>query len=95
MFTVCTDRLNVGMNNRIVPKLCQLAAVGDSPVHILCPAHTLENCAKSADHNVHALCAAVLFTTRWSKTKHTGANLLRVLMEEFEIRERWKYSDLM
>ena len=50
---VCKDRaaVDVGMYNRVMPKLRQLAAVGDSPVHILCPAHTLENCDKSGDHN--------------------------------------------
>lgn len=48
---VCTDCVNVGMYNDIVPKLRQLAAVGDSLVHILCTAHTLKNCLKSADRN--------------------------------------------
>lgn len=33
-------------------QLRQLATVGDSLVHILCTAHTLENCAKSADRRV-------------------------------------------
>lgn len=51
---VCTDRVafNVGVYNSIVPKLWQLAVVGDSLVYILCTTHTLENCAKSADRNV-------------------------------------------
>lgn len=54
LVAVCTDRaaVNVGIYNGVVPKLRQLAAVGDSVVHILCTAHTLENCAKSADRNV-------------------------------------------
>ena len=41
---MCTDgaAVNVGMYNGVVPKLRQLAVVGDS----------LENCAKSADRNV-------------------------------------------
>ena len=72
MVAVCTDRVNVGINNIIVPKLRQLAAVGDSPVHILCPGHTLENCAKSADHNVHALwssrCSFIYTKVEWSET---------------------------
>lgn len=54
LVAVCTDgaAVNVGMYNGVVPKLRRLAAVGDSLVHILCTAHTLENCAKSADRNV-------------------------------------------
>ena len=43
--------VNVGVYNGVLPKLRQLAAV-DSLVHILCTTHTLEDCAKSADHNV-------------------------------------------
>lgn len=75
--TVCTDRaaVNIGTYNS-GPKLRQLVAVGNSLVHILCTAHTLENCTKSADHNVpycetsfHGQAAAVLFTKAWSK-KH-------------------------
>lgn len=54
LVAVCTDgaAVNVGVYNSILPKLWQLAAVGDSLVQILCTAHTLENCAKSADRNV-------------------------------------------
>ncbi|CAM4610200.1 unnamed protein product [Leuciscus chuanchicus] len=54
LVAVCTDgaAVNVGMYNGVVPKLRRLAVVGDSLVHILCTAHTLENCAKSADRNV-------------------------------------------
>ncbi|KAG7455573.1 hypothetical protein JOB18_022097 [Solea senegalensis] len=44
--------VNVGVYNGVVPKLRRLAAVGDTLVHILCTAHTLENCAKAADRNV-------------------------------------------
>ncbi len=44
--------VNVGMYNGIVANLRQLAAVGDSLVHILCTAHTLEICARSADCKV-------------------------------------------
>lgn len=51
---VCTDgaAVNVGVYNGVVPKLRGLVAIGDSLVHVLCTAHTLENCAKSADRNV-------------------------------------------
>lgn len=54
LVAVCTDgaAVNVGMYNGVVPKLRQRVAVGDSLVHILCTAHTLENCAKSADRSV-------------------------------------------
>uniref|UniRef100_A0A8C4ASG7 Uncharacterized protein n=1 Tax=Denticeps clupeoides TaxID=299321 RepID=A0A8C4ASG7_9TELE len=54
LVAVCTDgaAVNVGMYNGVVPKLRQLAAVRESLVHILCTAHTLENCLKSADRNV-------------------------------------------
>lgn len=54
LVAVCTDgaAVNVGIYNGVVPKLRQLAAIGDSLVHVLCTAHTLENCAKSADRNV-------------------------------------------
>ncbi|KAM7396176.1 hypothetical protein PAMP_019237 [Pampus punctatissimus] len=54
LVAVCTDgaAVNVGIYNSVVPKLRQLAAVGDSLVHVLCTTHTLENCAKSADRNV-------------------------------------------
>lgn len=45
---VCTDgaAVNVGMCKGIVPELRQLAAVGDSLVHILCTSRRLENWAK-------------------------------------------------
>ena len=48
--SVCTDgaAVNVGLYSGIVPKLRQPAAEGDSPP-------SLESCAKTADHNVHAL----------------------------------------
>ena len=54
LVAVCTDgaAVNVGIYNGVLPKLRRLAAVGDSLVHILCTAHTQENCAKSADRNV-------------------------------------------
>ncbi|TNN51963.1 hypothetical protein EYF80_037870 [Liparis tanakae] len=54
LVALCTDgaAVNVGMYNGVVPKLRQLATVGDSLVHILFTAYTLENCAKSADRNV-------------------------------------------
>ncbi|XP_077354948.1 zinc finger protein 862-like [Festucalex cinctus] len=54
LVAVCTDgaAVNVGAYNGVVPKLKQLVAVGSSLVHILCTAHTLENCAKSADQSV-------------------------------------------
>ncbi|XP_062389624.1 uncharacterized protein LOC134078010 [Sardina pilchardus] len=54
LVAVCTDgaAVNVGIYNGVVPKLRQLVAIGDSLVHILCTAHTLENCAKTADRNV-------------------------------------------
>ncbi|KAL7382895.1 hypothetical protein ABVT39_001057 [Epinephelus coioides] len=52
--SVCSDgaAVNVGFYNRVVPKLRQMVDIGDSLVHILCTAHTLENCAKSADRTV-------------------------------------------
>ena len=53
LVSVCTDgaAVIVGVYHGIVPKLCcRLAAVGDSLVHTLCTAHTLENHAQS-DHN--------------------------------------------
>lgn len=51
LVSVCTDgaAVNVRVYNGVVPKLLKLVAIGDSLVHILCTAHTLENCAKSAD----------------------------------------------
>ena len=54
LVAVCTDgaAVNVGIYNGVLPQLRQLAAVGDSLVHILCTAHTLENCAKSVNRNV-------------------------------------------
>ena len=54
LVAVCSDgaTVNVGVYNGVVPKLRRLAAVGDSLVHVLRTAHTLENCAKSADCNV-------------------------------------------
>ena len=54
LVAVCTDgaAVKVGVYNCILPKLWQLAAVGDSLVHILCTTHTLENCAKLTDRNV-------------------------------------------
>lgn len=54
LVSVCTDgaAVNVGMYNGVIPKLRQMVNIGDSLVHILCTAHTLENCAKSADRAV-------------------------------------------
>lgn len=54
LVVVCTDEaaVNMGMYNSVVLKLWQLAAVGDSRAHLLCPAHILENCLKSAEHNI-------------------------------------------
>lgn len=54
LIAVCTDgaAVNVGANNGMVPKCKQLAAVGVSLVHILCPAHTLGSCAESDDCSV-------------------------------------------
>ena len=54
LVSVCTDgaAANVGIYNGVVPKLRQIVDIGDSLVHILCTAHTLENCAKSADRAV-------------------------------------------
>ena len=54
LVAVCSDRVvvNVGVYNGVVPQLRWLAAVGDSLVHVLYTAHTLENCTKSADRNV-------------------------------------------
>ncbi|CAM4554150.1 unnamed protein product [Leuciscus chuanchicus] len=54
LVSVCTDgaAVNVGMYNGVVPKFRQMVDIGDSLVHILCTAHTLENCAKSADRAV-------------------------------------------
>ncbi|CAL8373520.1 unnamed protein product [Arctogadus glacialis] len=54
LVAVCSDgaAVNFGVYNGVVPKLQRLAAVGDSFVHVLCTAHTLENWVKSADRNV-------------------------------------------
>lgn len=54
LVAVCSDgaAVNVGVYNGVVPKLKGLVAIGESLVHILCTAHTLENCAKSADRQV-------------------------------------------
>ncbi|KAG9280288.1 hypothetical protein AMEX_G21 [Astyanax mexicanus] len=54
LVAVCTDgaAVNVGVYNGVVPKLKGLVVIGDNLVHILCTAHTLENCAKSADRKV-------------------------------------------
>lgn len=49
---MCTDgaAVNIGRYNGKVPKLRQLAVV--ALVHLLCTAHNLEDCAKSADSKV-------------------------------------------
>lgn len=54
LVSVCSDgaAVNVGAYNGVVSKLRQMVDIGDSLVHILCTAHTLENCAKSADRAV-------------------------------------------
>lgn len=54
LVAACTNEaaINVGIFNGVVPKHRQLATVGDSLVHILCTAHTLENCLKSVDRKV-------------------------------------------
>ena len=58
LVAVCTDgaAVNVGVYNGVVPKLWQLAVVGDSLVHILCIAHTRGNCTKSANLQLLPYC---------------------------------------
>lgn len=54
LVSVCTDGapVNVGKYSGVIPKLRERVVIGDALVHILCTAHTLENCAKSADRMV-------------------------------------------
>ena len=54
LVSVCTDgaAVNVGKYNGVIPKLRERVVIGDALVHVLCTAHTLENCAKSADRLV-------------------------------------------